>query len=188
MIDSLPRKVFWISGERSANGGFIPSIVEYDEPGHQLLAGNPDDPYSRPWEWGNDIATARSIASQCNRDDFAADEATAEQVILSALWNQLAVRDGHSYRWKVWMVSIPDAGLDRIVVHEGNCTEGFTSVEELARYLGPEWVGQEFCYRAANADAAAKKHQAVTGQEIEDVYFSRGCPCTGIDHGEIPPV
>ncbi|MEV4708213.1 hypothetical protein [Actinoplanes sp. NPDC049316] len=60
------RHAFYIDETMQTEHGYIPSIVNEDEPGHTPLRGN--GPYASPWYWGHDITTARAIAAKANAD------------------------------------------------------------------------------------------------------------------------
>jgi len=59
------------------HGGFVPSLVREDEPGHRPMTGDPAK-LQTPWIWGNTLTEAQEIARQQNErlgitDDDAAD-------------------------------------------------------------------------------------------------------------------
>ena len=63
-----PRWCYYISGTQDEAGGtdgFIPSKVIEDEPGHQLMKGDPDE-LQAPWVWGPSYDEAVATADMMN--------------------------------------------------------------------------------------------------------------------------
>lgn len=67
-IKAEARQCFWISGLTAENGGYIPSVVTENKPGHQALTGNGE--HARPWIMGATLEEALEVCTQANRDDW----------------------------------------------------------------------------------------------------------------------
>jgi len=59
-----------------AHGGYVPSLVREDEPGHSPMTGDPDK-LQTPWVWGRDLKVAEACASDMNRRLGLSDEDVA---------------------------------------------------------------------------------------------------------------
>lgn len=61
------RWVYWVneSQDPAEHGGYVPSIVKEDEPGHSPLTGRGE--HSAPWVWGKTWEAAQKVASELNR-------------------------------------------------------------------------------------------------------------------------
>ena len=65
------------------HGGFIPSVVYENKPGHYPMTGNGE--FSEPWVWGKDFEKAEKIASEHNaRMGISEDE--ANEILLSSMF------------------------------------------------------------------------------------------------------
>lgn len=64
---SKPRKCFYVPAaqDTETHGGYVPSLVTENEPGHAPLTGDPNK-MQAPWVWGKTLVEARAIATEQN--------------------------------------------------------------------------------------------------------------------------
>lgn len=69
---------FWMNECQNPkeHGGYVPSIVIEDDPGHYPMVGDPKK-CQAPWVWG-DLETARRIAKERNNSMGISDERARE--------------------------------------------------------------------------------------------------------------
>lgn len=64
------------------HGGYVPSMVEENEPGHSPMLGN--GPGSAPWVWGKTIEEARLVCAQVNTR-MGVSEEEASKIVVSSM-------------------------------------------------------------------------------------------------------
>jgi hypothetical protein len=77
-----PRECFFIPVDAQTEGGFIPSLVTEDRPGHSPMKGN--SPFASPWIWGPTYEQALRQADEANaRLGISKDE--ARNIVISSM-------------------------------------------------------------------------------------------------------
>jgi len=83
---SRPRRCLWIDPlqDTSKYGGYVPSMVTENEPGHLPLVGN-GKPGSSPWVWGSDLETAQRICEEANAKTYGLTPLDALLIVASSM-------------------------------------------------------------------------------------------------------
>ena len=81
----MARQCFYIPVAQDADrtGGFVPSLVTEDEPGHSPMIGK--DKYSAPWVWGKTLAEAEKTCASYNLTKLGISEKDASDIVLSSM-------------------------------------------------------------------------------------------------------
>lgn len=66
----------------SEHGGFVPSLVIENEPGHRLMLGQ--GPLAAPWVWGDTIEQAERICDETNAK-MGIDAKRAMRIVCSSM-------------------------------------------------------------------------------------------------------
>ena len=64
------------------HGGYVPSLVIADEPGHHPMLGN--GPGASPWKWGSTLAEAQAICEDANRK-LGVSKEHAMRIVMSSM-------------------------------------------------------------------------------------------------------
>ena len=80
-----PKRWCWyiVEQDPTVHGGYVPSMVEADVPGHALLAGRGEG--SLPWIWGQTIEEAWKVCTRMNQERLGIDQAAAEDIAMSSM-------------------------------------------------------------------------------------------------------
>lgn len=74
---------FYISpGQDPGDGGYIPSVVVENEPGHFPLTGRGGG--AAPWRWGKTLEEAEAVCAEVNADR-GIDEERASEIVASSM-------------------------------------------------------------------------------------------------------
>lgn len=75
---------FWINETQdpSVHGGYVPSLVVENDPGHYPMIGDPRQ-HQAPWVWG-DLETAQRLAKEHN-ESMGINEERAMQIVASSM-------------------------------------------------------------------------------------------------------
>lgn len=76
------RFAFFIDITMRTPKGYIPSLVEEDEPGHWPMIGRGE--LAEPWYWGHDIARAKQICVEANAK-LGLTPAEANEIVISSM-------------------------------------------------------------------------------------------------------
>lgn len=60
----MKRQCIYVPADAQVDGGFVPSVVTENEPGHSPLAGR--DEFAAPWVWGPTYKDAERAADAYN--------------------------------------------------------------------------------------------------------------------------
>lgn len=95
-----PRMAYYVDETMQTPEGYVPAVVTEGVSGYRRMMGNGE--HARPWFWGQDIETAKSIAAQANAD-MGLSEADVAEVLDSSIAKQVredAGRDRANERWE----------------------------------------------------------------------------------------
>ena len=82
----IPRWCYHVlEQDPTIHGGYVPSMIEADIPGHALLAGRGEG--SAPWIWGQTIEEARKVCTAANLR-IGVDEEEADQIVMLSMGEQ----------------------------------------------------------------------------------------------------
>jgi hypothetical protein len=79
-----PRTCFWIdpAQDPADHGGYVPSLVTEDAPGHAPLTGN--DALAAAYTWGSDLETAKHVCDEQNASTYGLSTKEALEIVLSS--------------------------------------------------------------------------------------------------------
>lgn len=79
------RQCFYIdeSQDPADHGGYVPSLVVENEPGHSPMTGNGVG--AAPWVWGDTLQQAQSIAEERNLEMFKVTRQEAIDIVMSSM-------------------------------------------------------------------------------------------------------
>jgi hypothetical protein len=79
------RQCFWIdpAQDPTEHGGWVPSLVVEDEPGHSPMLGH--GKLAAPWIWGATLDAAKQVCASTNAARFGLDEQQANEIVLSSI-------------------------------------------------------------------------------------------------------
>lgn len=62
-----PKWCYWVSETQNPElyGGYVPSLVRENEPGHSPMVGNPER-IQAPWVWGKTLEEAQQVCDKMN--------------------------------------------------------------------------------------------------------------------------
>lgn len=80
-----PRQCFYVPAAQNPaeHGGYVPSLVVENEPGHSPMAGNPEQ-LQAPWVWGATLDEARAACAKANQR-LGLSEADVNDIVLSSM-------------------------------------------------------------------------------------------------------
>lgn len=81
----MKRQCLWISASQDPKiyGGYVPSLVVENEPGHSPLLGKGVG--ASPWTWGMDLKQAQEVCDKYNQDKLGLSKEECLQIVGSSM-------------------------------------------------------------------------------------------------------